>query len=81
MFLYVTWRLELLKLRHVVFFLQGFLTSIGPSNHRMGMALEHMFAPVTHGAISTLLGVIMLATAEFDFIVKWVDLFIYLFIY
>ena len=47
----------------------------------MGMALEHMFAPVTHGAISTLLGVIMLATAEFDFIVKWVDLFIYLFIY
>ena len=31
-----------------------------------------MFAPVTHGAISTLLGVFMLAFSQFDFIVRFV---------
>ena len=36
----------------------------------MVMTLEHMFAPVIHGAISTLLGVIMLVGAEFDFIIR-----------
>jgi patched 1 protein len=36
------------------------------------MALEHMMAPVTHGAISTLLGVIMLAFSQFDFIVRYI---------
>ena len=30
-----------------------------------------MFAPVTHGAISTLLGVFMLAFSQFDFIVRF----------
>jgi patched 1 protein len=29
-----------------------------------------MFAPVTHGALTTLLGIIMLAFSEFDFIVR-----------
>lgn len=38
----------------------------------MGQALEHTFAPVLHGAISTFLGIIMLAGAEFDFIVRYV---------
>jgi hypothetical protein len=50
--------------------LQGFLTSIGSRNHRMKLSLEHMMAPVIHGAASTLLGVVMLAAADFDFIVK-----------
>merc|ERR1712079_596196 len=38
---------------------------------RTVLALEHMFAPVTHGAISTLLGVFMLAFSQFDFIVRY----------
>ncbi|KAK2149885.1 hypothetical protein LSH36_433g03015 [Paralvinella palmiformis] len=49
----------------------GFLTSIGSRNKRMRMALEHMFAPVVHGAMTTFLGVVMLALSEFDFIVKY----------
>ena len=49
---------------------QGFITGIGSRNRRMQMTLEHMFAPVVHGAVSTLLGVVMLAGAEFEFIVK-----------
>ena len=52
--------------------LQGFLTSIGSRNRRMRLSLEHVFAPVVNGAVSTLLGVVMLAGAEFEFIVKWV---------
>ncbi|KAH3696994.1 hypothetical protein DPMN_084478, partial [Dreissena polymorpha] len=47
----------------------GFLSSIGTRDSRMAMALEHTFSPVFHGGISTFLGVIMLAGAEFDFIV------------
>uniref|UniRef100_A0A4W3I8T4 Patched 2 n=1 Tax=Callorhinchus milii TaxID=7868 RepID=A0A4W3I8T4_CALMI len=39
----------------------GFLTAIGNRNLRTAVALEHMFAPVIDGAISTLLGVLMLA--------------------
>lgn len=50
--------------------LQGFLTAIGSRNKRMTMSLEHMFAPVVHGAISTLLGIVMLVGAEFQFVVK-----------
>jgi hypothetical protein len=29
-----------------------------------------MFAPVVHGAVSTLLGVVMLAFSQFDFILR-----------
>lgn len=50
--------------------LQGFLTAIGNRNLRSVVALEHMFAPVMDGAISTLLGVLMLAGSEFDFIMR-----------
>ena len=46
------------------------MTSIGSRNSRMMTSLEHTFSPVVHGAISTLLGIIMLAGAEFDFIVR-----------
>lgn len=49
---------------------QGFLTAIGDKNTRSGVALEHMFAPVMDGAVSTLLGVLMLAGSEFDFIMR-----------
>ncbi|XP_064624757.1 protein patched homolog 1-like isoform X2 [Lineus longissimus] len=54
-----------------VHILLGFLTSIGSRDRRMRMALDHMFAPVINGAVSTLLGVIMLVGAEFDFIVRY----------
>merc|ERR1719228_2694316 len=37
----------------------------------MVLALEHMFAPVVHGAFSTFLGVVMLAFSQFDFIVRY----------
>uniref|UniRef100_A0A8C1LP17 Patched 2 n=1 Tax=Cyprinus carpio TaxID=7962 RepID=A0A8C1LP17_CYPCA len=48
----------------------GFLTAIGDRNTRSAVAMEHMFAPVIDGAISTLLGVLMLAGSEFDFIMR-----------
>ncbi|XP_032979300.1 protein patched homolog 1 isoform X2 [Rhinolophus ferrumequinum] len=49
----------------------AFLTAIGDKNGRAVLALEHMFAPVLDGAVSTLLGVLMLAGSEFDFIVRY----------
>ncbi|XP_042768737.1 protein patched homolog 1 isoform X4 [Panthera leo] len=49
----------------------AFLTAIGDKNRRAVLALEHMFAPVLDGAVSTLLGVLMLAGSEFDFIVRY----------
>nr|XP_033771760.1 protein patched homolog 2 isoform X1 [Geotrypetes seraphini] len=49
----------------------GFLTAIGSRSLRSAVALEHMFAPVMDGAISTLLGVLMLAGSEFDFILRY----------
>lgn len=49
---------------------QGFLTAQGSRNLRAAQALEHMFAPVTDGAVSTLLGLLMLAGSNFDFIVR-----------
>uniref|UniRef100_A0A674CXJ0 Patched 2 n=1 Tax=Salmo trutta TaxID=8032 RepID=A0A674CXJ0_SALTR len=49
----------------------AFLTAVGNRNRRSAVALEHMFAPVIDGAISTLLGVLMLAGSEFDFILRY----------
>ncbi|KAK7100530.1 hypothetical protein V1264_023464 [Littorina saxatilis] len=49
----------------------GFVTSIGSRNRRVMMATEHTFAPVVHGATSTFLGIIMLVSTEFDFIIKY----------
>ena len=37
----------------------------------MQRAVEHVFSPVVDGAISTLLGVVMLAGSDFDFIVRY----------
>ena len=53
------------------FLLQQFLTSAGDRNQRMQRAVEHVFSPVVDGAMSTLLGVIMLAGSDFDFIVRY----------
>ncbi|XP_059996208.1 protein patched homolog 2 isoform X7 [Lagenorhynchus albirostris] len=49
----------------------GFLTSQGSRNLRTAWALEHTLAPVTDGAVSTLLGLLMLAGSNFDFIVRY----------
>ncbi|PFX16833.1 Protein patched-like 1 [Stylophora pistillata] len=48
-----------------------FLTSTGDRNQRMQRAVEYVFSPVVDGAVSTLLGVIMLAGSDFDFIVRY----------
>ena len=37
----------------------------------MGAALDHMFVPTFDGAVSTLLGVMMLAFSPFDFVVNY----------
>ncbi|XP_047728411.1 protein patched homolog 2 isoform X7 [Prionailurus viverrinus] len=49
----------------------GFLTTQGSRNLRAACALEHTFAPVTDGAVSTLLGLLMLAGSNFDFIIRY----------
>uniref|UniRef100_A0A914RDE6 Uncharacterized protein n=1 Tax=Parascaris equorum TaxID=6256 RepID=A0A914RDE6_PAREQ len=37
----------------------------------MAAAVDRVFVPVIHGALSTLLGIIMLAFSEFEFVVKY----------
>ena len=49
---------------------QVFVTSVGTRNERIQQALESVLSPVVDGAVSTILGVIMLAGSEFDFVVK-----------
>ncbi|XP_046629599.1 protein patched isoform X1 [Neodiprion virginianus] len=49
----------------------SFVTSIGSRDRRVRLALEHMYAPVVHGALTTLLAVMMLGLSEFDFIVRY----------
>ena len=46
----------------------GFLTAVGGRDRRVVLALQHMSAPVLHGAASTLLASVMLLFSEFDFI-------------
>ncbi|KAL6736819.1 hypothetical protein Aduo_007125 [Ancylostoma duodenale] len=53
---------------HVVL---AFLTSLGTVDDRLDSCLQHMFVPVFHGAISTLLGIVMLVFSEFDFVIKY----------
>ncbi|VDM17503.1 unnamed protein product, partial [Wuchereria bancrofti] len=58
-----------------------YLTSLGSKDERMAACLNHMFIPVIHGGLSTLLGIfflfhklfciLMLAFSEFEFIVKY----------
>ncbi|XP_052573474.1 protein patched homolog 2 isoform X2 [Peromyscus californicus insignis] len=49
----------------------GFLTTQGSRTLRAACALEQTFAPVAHGAVSTLLGLLMLAGSNFDFIIRY----------
>ncbi|XP_046388102.1 protein patched [Ischnura elegans] len=49
----------------------GFVTSVGGKDRRAQLALESVLAPAAHGAITTLLGISLLAFSEFDFIVKY----------
>ena len=44
----------------------AFLTSLGSRDQRMAQAVDRVFVPVIHGALSTLLGIIMLAFSEFE---------------
>ncbi|WKX95323.1 hypothetical protein Q1695_012069 [Nippostrongylus brasiliensis] len=53
---------------HVVL---AFLTALGSVDDRLDSCLQHMFVPVFHGAISTLLGIVMLVFSEFDFVIKY----------
>ena len=46
------------------------MTSVGDRTRRARDALTHFLTPVTHGAVSTFLGIVMLAFAEFDFVFK-----------
>ena len=43
---------------------------MGNHNLRTMIALEHNLPPVIHGAVTTLIGVVMLIGSEFDFIFK-----------
>ncbi|CDW56596.1 protein patched homolog; patched family protein [Trichuris trichiura] len=54
-----------------VHMLLSFLTSMGNRSERMQKAVWHMFTPVLHGGLSTLLGLLMLAFSEFEFIVQY----------
>lgn len=37
----------------------------------MGACIDRVFVPVIHGALSTLLGIVMLAFSEFEFVIKY----------
>jgi len=60
-----------LGVEFTIHILMSFVGSLGDRNRRTLLALEHMFAPVVHGAFSTFLGVLMLAFSQFDFIVRY----------
>jgi hypothetical protein len=49
----------------------AFLIAEGTRVDRMEAALDHMFVPTIDGTVSTILGIIMLAFSDFEFIVKY----------
>ncbi|XP_023246970.1 protein patched [Copidosoma floridanum] len=49
----------------------SFITCVGSRDRRVRLAMEHMSAPVVHGALTILLAVLMLAFSEFEFIVRY----------
>ncbi|TMS35052.1 hypothetical protein L596_002529 [Steinernema carpocapsae] len=53
---------------HVVL---AFLTALGTRDERMASCMNHMFTPVVHGGLSTLLGIVMLAFSEFEFVITY----------
>lgn len=52
------------------FTLQAFLHALGDRNQRMQKAIEHAFAPIVNGAISSFLGVVVLAVSQFHFVFR-----------
>lgn len=53
---------------HVVL---AYLTALGNRQQRTHAAVDRVFVPVIHGALSTLLGILMLGFSEFEFVVKY----------
>lgn len=53
-----------------MFNFQGFITAIGNRDRRIRLALEHSLAPVIHGVLTSTLGVLMLSTSPFEFVVR-----------
>nr|CAB3265259.1 protein patched homolog 1 [Phallusia mammillata] len=53
---------------HITF---AYITSCGTREERVARSIGHMLGPVVDGSISTLLGVVMLAGSEFDFIITY----------
>nr|BBF90244.1 patched protein [Eptatretus burgeri] len=49
----------------------GFLTATGDRDRRAVCSVQHMFTPVLDGAVSTLLGLLMILGSEFDFVVRY----------
>ena len=56
---------------NLYFTFKAFLHAPGDRNQRMQRAIEQVFVPIVDGAISTFLGVVMLAGSEFQFIVRY----------
>ncbi|PSN39179.1 Protein patched [Blattella germanica] len=48
----------------------GFVTSIGSKDRRIYLALEQSFSPIINGSNLILIGIMILAFSEFDFIVR-----------
>lgn len=57
-----------IRVKFTVHVALSFLTHIGTRAERMTRTLEHMFVPVLHGGLSTLVGLLMLAFSKFEFI-------------
>lgn len=57
-----------IRVKFTVHVALSFLTTVGTRNERVARTLEHMFVPVLHGGVSTLVGLIMLAFSKFEFI-------------
>lgn len=47
------------------------MTAQGTRNERMAASIDQVFVPVIHGALSTLLGILMLGFSEFEFVYKY----------
>jgi len=52
------------------FNLQAFFHALGDRNQRMQKAIEHAFAPIVNGAISSLLSVVALTGSQFYFVFR-----------
>uniref|UniRef100_A0A915HYU9 Uncharacterized protein n=1 Tax=Romanomermis culicivorax TaxID=13658 RepID=A0A915HYU9_ROMCU len=60
-----------IRVKFTVHVALSFLTTVGTRAERVARTLEHMFVPVLHGGLSTLVGLIMLYFSKFEFIVMY----------